>query len=292
MNPPGPRKLKDLNGYRKASKHRMQPAENGRPAKRGRLNGKLWSISPQISLFNLLILYWADAIVNGTMRKKSLVNGRNNIRKKPIEMDEAALQLAVESVLPPDVLQNGTKISEKSKEIHVTPSTPNVSPSIKQKVKYIPTEQFVHLKPPKNGTQKIYVKQQNGNQTYTLGVKNISSSNIIPAVHDTLMESTNVTSNGKKDEEIETDEEDASQSAAKEEDASMGNFDIFDIPILFADDGNTADELETLNDDSQKKMETTHQPQPKSKSPQLPKSSLKTIKILSDTVIKRPNNGM
>lgn len=244
---------------------------------------------------HLLIVYWADAIVNGTMRKKSLVNGGNNIRKKLIEMDEAALKLAVESVLPPDVLQNGTKISEKSKEIHVTPPTPNVSPSIKQKVKYIPTEQFVHLKPPKNGTQKIYVKQQNGNQTYTLGVKNISSSNIIPAVHDTLMEPTNVTSNGKKDEEIETDEEDASQSAAKEEedeDASLGNFDIFDIPILFADDGNTADELETSNDDSQKKMETTHQPQPKSKSLQLPKSSLKTIKILSDTVIKRPTNGV
>lgn len=192
-------------------------------------------------------------------------------------MDDAALKLSFESVSPTDILQNGTDMAE---EINVTSSTPNVSisPSIKQKVKYIPPDQFVHLKPPPINTQKIYVKQQTGNsQSYTLGVKNIDSSNI-PVINNKLITVQKVSMN----------EEDTIQSATKESNTSMGNIDmhdIFDIPILFADDGNVADESKS-SIESQKITETSQPPQPSRST-----KSANTIEILSDTIIKGPVNG-
>lgn len=267
LNPPGPRKPKQLNGYRKAVKHRAQALENGPTPKRARLNGK-----PKIK-------------ANGTTRNVTLAKLRkmqNGIAKQTIEMDDATLKLAFESVLPADILQNGTDMAD---EINVTSSTPNVSPSIKQKVKYIPPDQFVHLKPPPMNTQKIYVKHQNGNsQSYTLGVKNIGSSNI-PVINNKLI---TVQKDLTNQINVSMNEEDTIQSATEENNTSMGNIDmhdIFDIPILFADDGNAADESKSSIESP--KITDTSQPPKSSRSTK----SANTIEILSDTIIKAAANG-
>lgn len=260
-----------MNGYRKAIKHRAQALENGHTAKKARLNGK-----PKIK-------------ANGTTRNVTLAKLRkmqDGIAKQTIEMDDAALKLAFESVLPADMLQNGSDMAD---EINVTSSTPNVSPSIKQKVKYIPPDQFVHIKPPPINTQKIYVKQQNGNsQSYTLGVKNIGSSNI-PVINNKLI---TVQKDLTNQINVSMNEEDTIESATEENNTSMGNInmqDIFDIPILFADDGNVAADESKSSIESPKI--TTHQ-----ETSQPPKSSrstksANTIEILSDTIIKGPANG-
>lgn len=62
-------------------------------------------------------------------------------------------------------------------DIKNTPVPP--SSAIQQKVKLIPSNEFLHLKPPPVNIQQIY-KSHNagGNQSYTLGLNNISSTDI------------------------------------------------------------------------------------------------------------------
>lgn len=267
-----------MNGCRKATKHRgSQPLENGHPPKRARLNGK------------------QKTKANGQTQKRNVSLGRkrkipNGLPKVSTEMDDTALQMAFESVLPPDCVldQNGTKTIEAPNG-GSTLATPNVSPSIKQKVKFIPQNQFVHIKPPPINTQKIYVKQQNGNQSYTLGVKNIGSNNI-PVVHNSkLITTENNLSANELDVSISEDED--STGNAIEMETSMGNIDIFDIPILFADDGNAIEEKQSITE-SPKITEAPQPQQEQQPQPQPPKPTKSSqIQILSDTIIKGPTNG-
>lgn len=240
-----------MNGQRKVSKHRGSPLENGLPTKRKRVNG--------VQKFKS----------NGQPRIKSLFkqhkleNGIN---------DDASLQLAIQSVLPSDVLHigNGKSASDMLCENKTTVS--NGSP-IRQKVKYIPANRFVHIKPPPVNTQKIYVKQQNDHQSYTLGVKSISTSDIPPI----------------QNKFITVKISDESKHAPIKSNSNLDNIDIFDIPILFADgDGNieyqngketpktTSSELES---DSDVEIHTESQPQPTSQN-----HSTK-IQILSDEIV-------
>lgn len=208
MNPPGPRKLKAMNGCRKATKQRASPFENGTSAKRTKLNGKPLGRPPMAKIKNLQ---------NGNA---SQIN----------EMLDESMQLDQKSVIPStDIVQNGVELEEKSNGIA------NGSPSIKQKVKYIPQNQFLHIKPPPKDTQKIYVKQQNGiNQSYTLGVKNIGTSEV-PLLHNKLI-------NVKNNEKIPSPNK-INEEIPKIHNTSINSIDIFDIPILFADnDGNIIDE--------------------------------------------------
>lgn len=210
MNPPGPRKPKQINGYRKTTKQRASPLENGTSAKRSRLNGKALGRPPMTKI-------------------KSVQNG--NASQTNGILDES-MQLTVKSVLSPsDIVRNGVNKEEKSNGI------PNDSPSIKQKVKYIPQNQFLHIKPPPKDTQKIYVKQQNGNQSYTLGVKNIGK-NEVPLLHNTNF---TVKNREQTPSPIKINEE-----IPQIDNTSINDIDIFDIPILFADnDGNIIDEKQT-----------------------------------------------
>lgn len=199
---------------------------------------------------------------------KSTIKTNNNIHNG---FDDASLQLAFESVLPHDLLQNGDQSNEHSTENNVLL---NGSPSIRQ-VKYIPANQFVHIKPPPINTQKIYVKQQNGNESYTLGVKSISTSDI-PALQNRLT--------AVKNEDLSNQMEE--NESAAESDSNM-DINIFDIPILFADnDGNI---LESQNGNETPKRATTPEPEPEPETESDPNPQThnrsKTIEILSEEII-------
>lgn len=201
--------------------------------------------------------------------------------------DDAALQLAFETVLPPDVLtDDDDELNGKTNESHIVASyTPHASPSIKQKVKYIPPNQFVHLKPPPINTQKIYVKQQNGNQKYTLGVNNIGSGNV-PVIHNKLI----TVKNKEPSNHIQVVPIDEDIPLTPNPNDELDKIDIFDIPILFADnDGNIMDDDQQCNEASK----TTEESQAPLQPPP-PSKSLNTIEILSDTIIKGPTiiNGI
>ncbi|XP_055314326.1 uncharacterized protein LOC129575237 isoform X2 [Sitodiplosis mosellana] len=241
LNPPGPRKLKQLNGCRKVTKQRATHLEHGPTAKRARLNGnqraKLLGRPPIIKT------------------KNGIQNGNSQTNETD---DDESLQLAFKSVLPTDIVQNDDVVEDKSNGTHDVRTTPNGSPSIKQKVKYIPPNQFLHIKPPPLNTQKIYVKQQNGNQSYTLGVKNIGTTDVspTPVVHNKLVSPKNkeqTTSLASSSPQKKTNVE-----YSNGQDRSIKDIDIFDIPILFADkDGNIIDENHTGNSDTPKTSTTT-----------------------------------
>lgn len=176
-------------------------------------------------------------------------------------------KIAFKSALPHDILQNGEPANEKPNGTNtiIGLSTPNASP-IKQKVKYIPPNQFLHIKPPPINTQKIYVKPQNGNRSYTLKCENISQFPVDVQNNSTDLNHQNhinhiVTENNTTGEQIFT-EDDTENSES---------LNIFDIPILFADnDGNIIDTNETSNE-----ITETNVPQPAN-----------SIEIISDEIIK------
>lgn len=69
-------------------------------------------------------------------------------------------------------MQNGRSCVQRT-------SVNETSPSIRQKVKLIPSNQFLHLKPPPVNIQKIYKTQDaGGSHSYTLGVNNIGTTDI------------------------------------------------------------------------------------------------------------------
>lgn len=214
-----------------------------------------------------------------------MANIQNGIAKPTNEMDDAALQLAFESVLPQDVLENGNKSTDKPTETSpvkqnaLNNSTSQISPNIRQKVKFIPANRFVHIKPPPINTQKLYVKQQNGNgnQSYTLGVKNINTTDI-PVIHNKLIS----VKNKAQPDRVEIENEFAGSKTngkcsiknASETDLSLQNIDIFDIPILLADnDGNI---LENQNGDHAEGALSSEAP---------PQRSLNSIDIISEEII-------
>lgn len=240
-----------MNGCRKTIKQRLPPLENGTPAKRVRLNGKPLGRPPT---------------------KNRIVQNGN--ASQTHEMDDESLRMAFKSVLPADIVQNDDDTEGNSINETTNGSTePNGSPSIKQKVKYIPPNRFLHIKPPPPNTQKIYVKQQNGNQSYTLGVKNIGTTDV-PLIHN----SKPITVNNKEQtssspsspaKKTENGEENATTEATL-----INDIDIFDIPILLADkDGNIID------DNQSETPKTSTQTAP------APPSTINSIDIICEEIV-------
>lgn len=180
-------------------------------------------------------------------------------------------------------LVNGNSISEVNGDIetvnqngvsHSMSTKINTSPSIKQKVKFIPQNHFVHIKPPPVNTQKIYKTHNAGSQSYTLGVNNISSTDI-PLSHSKLIAVTNnnsinetrptsknvtiiktptKTSATADHDNMYATEPIESASSDLNATASLNDINILEIPILFADnDGNLLND----NPDAAESIETT-----------------------------------
>lgn len=257
MNPPGPRKPKHLNGHRKAPKQRTAaPIENGLATKRMRLNGK-----QEFKPIN------GKAKLPSTNRKAKIKlgnhqNGSNSYHQRNHQLtatandsDDSMVQIDFENVIPSNNLhQNGNGMIERMTNTNniVTINGGGGSPSLRQKVKFIAADQgFVHLVPPPINTEKIYVKQLpngcngigvGGNQLYNNGSD-------IPVIHDKLITVKQKESNDqmattalayKSDEETS---ELTSNTTDGDTDANIENINIFDIPILFADnDGNILDD--------------------------------------------------
>lgn len=190
------------------------------------------------------------------------------------DSDDVFVQIDFENVLPTNDHRNGND---------APPPECNGSPSIRRKIKYIPVNRFVHLEPPPINTQKLY-KQQNGNESYTLGVKNIGTTDI-PVIHNKLItvkhkeqiEQPMVTLSNSTDE---TDEE-CAENPEPQIDRATNIENIFDFPILFDDyDGNML-ENQTNADTS-----TPVEPQPLSPE-QKPSKSIEIIseEIITDAII-------
>lgn len=161
-----------------------------------------------------------------------------------------------------DIVQNGDAIEVKANETFNGGTALNGSPSIKQKVKYIPPNQFLHIKPPPLNTQKIYVKQQNGNQSYTLGVKNIATTIDVTqptVVPNTLTTAKNMDQSSAVSASSSPNKTTVENSSAQNQtqNTAIDDINIFDIPILFADkDGNIIDDNPTSSNEIPKTPET------------------------------------
>lgn len=246
LNPPGPRKPKQLNGCRKVTKQRhVTPLENGSTAKRARMNGnqraKPLGRPPRNKAKNLL---------------------QNGNTSQSNEMDDASMQSTLKSVLPTDIVQNGDAIELKSNETFNGGAMLNGSSSIKQKVKYIPPNQFLHIKPPPLNTQKIYVKQQNGNKSYTLGVKNIATTidvkqpNILINAKNIDQTASSAVSTSSSPNKTNVEYSNA-QNQNHAQNTAIDDINFFDIPILFADkDGNIIDDNQTSSNEISKTSAT------------------------------------
>lgn len=267
MNPPGPRKPKHLNGHRKASKQLAAPIENGLAVKRMRLNGKQ-----------------ELKIVNGNGKMKSnrktklksngIQNGNGYQTQLPAnDSDDSMVQMDFKDVIPMNnVHQNGVMGN--------TISVCNGSPSLQKKVKFISADRFVHIKPPPINTEKIYnekiyvTQQPNGDQSYNqlITVKHKESNDQTAAV--------STVATYKSDE----DTSELTSNTTDDTDAHMENINIFDIPILFADnDGNI---LENQSNNATKIDDMFNS------TPYLePLESSKTIEIISEEIITDPIIG-
>lgn len=188
----------------------------------------------------------AQPLENGSTTKRYRLNGATKLNSNA--QLESVAKLKCDKTVSNDIIQNGyEEISNVSCILQ------GRAQSIKQKVKYIPQNQFVHIKPPPINTQKIYVKQQNGNQSYTLGVKNIGK---IEATQCNLPTMKNKNQYDTQFAIPKNTTETNLTTNPNEADTAFKNIDIFDIPILFADnDGNTIDDNQT-NNQVQKTIET------------------------------------
>lgn len=273
MNPPGPRKPKHLNGHRKAPKQRAAAsAENGLAAKRKRLNGK-----QEFKAIN------GKAKIPSSSRNAKIklgnhqngsngyyTNGYHRLTATANDSDDSTVQIDYDNVIPMNNLHQNGMASTKNN------ITLNGSPSLRQKVKYVAADQgFVRLKAPPINTEKIYVKQQpNGiggtdvNQLYnstldipliTVKQKESNDRMATPLVWKSDEETSELTSN-TTDDNI---------------DANIDNINIFDIPILFADnDGNILD-----NQNGNDSLDGMSLLQPE------PLEASKTIEIISEEII-------
>lgn len=231
-------------------------------------------------------------------------NGSNGYKTKRLaavaaaaanDSDDSMVQIDFENVIPTrNVHQNGAIERTGNGNSTVTATECNGSPSLRQKVKYIPADHgFVHLKPPPINMEKIYVKQlPNGgvggggcggnHQSYTLGVKNINTTDI-PVIHNKLITVKQKESNDQMVAALTyiSDEEtsELTSNTTDDTDANIDNINIFDIPILFADndgnilddqngDGNGTDNIDVINSTQHNQLESS-----------------KTIEIISEEII-------
>lgn len=275
LNPPGPRKLKHLNGHRKAPKQRATAAstENGLAVKRKRQNGK-----QEYKASN------GNAKVPSSNRKPKiqLVNNQNGtngyhtnhrLATTSNDSDDSMVQIDYENLIPST---NGTGEQLHSTKNNVVGMNGS-SQSLRQKVKYVAADQgFVHIKPPPINTEKIYVQPNGINQLFgdTLD---------IPMIHNKLITVKQKESNDRMATALayKSDEDTSeltSNTTDDNVDANIDNLNIFDIPILFADnDGNIVDN-QNGNGIGNHSDSSTNNNSNRSE-------SAKTIEILSEEII-------
>lgn len=170
-------------------------------------------------------------------------------------MDDIELQKAFENILPSDTvdMEPPIKLNDTKKETAILNGNVLASPGIRRKV-IIPSNQFVHIKPPPRNTHKIYVKPQNaGDQSYTLGVNSIGTTFPISVKNQKTAQTsptktiTLFKTSSQKCADINAVDKVNEHIADNQSD--IGNIDLLDIPILFADnDGNILDESAVANE--------------------------------------------
>lgn len=163
------------------------------------------------------------------------------------DSDDSVVQIDFDNVLPRGKAhrQNGTSSAQNSTTTATTTrpiSECNGSPSLRQKVKFITADRFVHIKPPPINTEKIYVKQQaNGSRSYALGDIPVLHNKLItvtqkdPNDHATTMAAPIASSSSSYKSDEDTYESELTSLTTDDGDANLENVNIFDIPILFAD---------------------------------------------------------
>lgn len=187
--------------------------------------------------------------------------GKTVASKKSLTHEERVLQAQLESIMSAEIYSDKDDSSSlKTALIDINEAAPtnavlNARGTITQKVKFIPSNQFLHIKPPPPNTQKIYVKTQNGgNHSYTLGVNTIDGSEVLSTNKLVSVQTQNSSqidnhSPNKHGKTITILKPLPNASAAEgdvarsTETTSLDNVNILDIPILFADsDGNVIDD--------------------------------------------------
>lgn len=208
------------------------------------------------------------------------LNGRIDRKKSE------SLQLDFESILSAEPIPKNDSKSEatinlNSNDVNQTLSAkvlPVGQQNITQKVKFIPSNQFVHIKPPPINTQKIYMKPQSGgNQSFTLNVNNIGSThgseiltnNMITAKSiNASQQAANSQSNSPSKhtnktitilKTVPTIEENADLETNT---ATVDNVNILDIPILYADNDGNVLENDQPNAEADKQIASNDTLQP------------------------------
>lgn len=207
-------------------------------------------------------------------------------------MDDSEFRRVFESIAPNEIVDMEPVLTSDSNEETIY-SNGMMTPlaGIRRKV-IIPSNEFVHIKPPPRNTQKIYVKPHNASdQTYTLGVNSIdsytsnndkrltgidknSSMKTITLYKTSPTKSTkmnNIVNNTCQAQAIIDD--DLSMPAT-----TFENIDLSDIPILFADnDGNLLNHASTVPE-TQNTVEITSE------------ETMETIDILSAEIVDDCHN--
>lgn len=175
-------------------------------------------------------------------------------------MDDSEFRRVFESLAPNEIVNMEPVLASDSNEetFHLNGM---MAPSAEYRRKVIiPSNEFVHIKPPPRNTQKIYVKPHNtSDQTYTLGVNSIDSSTsnnekrltgrdeVSPMKTITLYKTSPT-----KCTEMKNINNTFQAQAIINDDLPMPattfeNIDLSDIPILFADnDGNLLNQTSTV----------------------------------------------
>lgn len=161
----------------------------------------------------------------------------------------------------------------------IQPTSNTTQPNIKQKVKFVPSNQFVRIKPPPVNTQKIYVKSPNNGETFSASSlthgekiysedvtanklmivknKNMSDKNLTATAYDNGVahksDLNNVILSNEKaiglpfnnlDTQMTIDPQQTAASPPSIIDSDLFGTNILDIPILFADnDGNFGEDI-------------------------------------------------
>lgn len=206
-------------------------------------------------------------------------------------MDDSEFRRVFESIAPNEIVDMEPVLaSDSNGEIFHLNGMMTPSAGIRRKV-IIPSNEFVHIKPPPRNTQKIYVKPHNASdQTYTLGVNSIDSTtsnnqkrltgNDKNSPMNTITLHKTLPNQNTKIKNINT----TSRAQASINDdlpmttTTFENIDLSDIPILFADnDGNLLNHTSTVPE-TQNTVEITSE------------ESMEPIDILSAQIVDDSHN--
>lgn len=175
-------------------------------------------------------------------------------------MDDFEFRRVFKSIAPNEIVDmEPMSTSHSNEETFLLNGMMTQSAGIRRKV-IIPSNEFVHIKPPPRNTQKIYVKTHNSNdQTYTLGVNSIDSTSSINEKrltgNDTNVPIKTITlykTSPTKSTKMKNISNTSQSQSIIDDDLPMPattfeNIDLSDIPILFTDnDGNLLNHTSTV----------------------------------------------